>query len=29
MRLDFKDTLEDSLVTMAMGLHARSRTRRS
>lgn len=25
MRLDFSTTLEDSLVTMAMGLHARSR----
>jgi AcrR family transcriptional regulator len=27
MRLDFSTTLEDSLVTMAMGLHARSRRR--
>jgi AcrR family transcriptional regulator len=27
MRLDFVTTLEDSLVTMAMGLHARSRRR--
>jgi AcrR family transcriptional regulator len=27
MRLDFSATLEDALVTMAMGLHARSRRR--